>query len=710
MANKDVEREVAQLRQEIERHNRLYYVDAAPVISDKEFDTLLKRLEALEAEHPELVTPDSPTQRVGGAPIEGFETVTHDVPMLSIDNTYNENDVREWDARVRRGLTSGEPLRYVVELKVDGVAVSLRYEGGTFVLGATRGDGLRGDNVTANLRTVRNIPLSLADDFPPLLEVRGEVFMTNAELVRLNELRAAAEETPFANPRNATAGSLKLLDSRLCAKRRLQFVAHGLGETNGVSAASYWEILEKLKAWGIPVSPHNAAFDTIDEVIEHARLWESKRNELDYQTDGLVIKVDDLGQRERLGSRSKSPRWVIAYKYAAEQAVTKIVGIRVQVGKTGKLTPVADLTPVQLAGTTVEHASLHNADEIARKDVRIGDTVVIEKAGEIIPQVVRVEVGERDGSEVAFDFPTTCPSCGGPVSREPGEVDFRCTNTPAECPEQLKEWIRWYAHRDAMDIDGLGTKLIEQLVDRKLVRMLGDLYRLDEGTLAGLDRMGKKSAQNLVKALEASKGRSLDRFLTGLTIRHVGTRSAEILAERFETLEALRAASLEELEGVPGLGPIVARSVHDFLQDPAHTRLIDDLLAAGVRPTRMEVISTGSGNLPLAGKTVVITGTLPKRSRSEAEALIKRCGGKVTGSVSKSTSLVLAGESPGQQARQGPPVQRSRHRRGRAGTSRWPRRDRCLSRIVLKTLAISDRSRQNINCPGSTLSCRTHHL
>ncbi len=647
MSKTDVAREAARLRAEIERHNRLYYVDAAPEISDKEFDKLLKRLEAIEAEHSELITPDSPTQRVGGQPLEQFATVKHAVPMLSIDNTYDYAEVREWDARVRRGLTSGEEVHYVVELKVDGVAVSLRYEDGSFVQGATRGDGERGDDITNNLRTVRGIPLSLADTPPPVLEVRGEVYMTNAELVRLNELRAANEEPPFMNPRNSTAGSLKLLDPRLCAQRRLRFVAHGLGEVAGMKHRSYWSILEDLKRFGVPLSPYNQRFDSIDAVIAHAETWATKRHELDFQTDGLVIKVDDLGQRDRLGTRSKSPRWTIAFKYAAEQAITKIRGITVQVGKTGKLTPVAELDPVVLAGTTVKRATLHNADEIARKDVRVGDTVVIEKAGEIIPQVVRVETAGRDGTEEAYVFPKVCPSCGAPAARVEGEVDYRCTNPPSKCPEQLKELLRWYAHRDAMDVEGLGHKLIDQLVERGLVRSLGDLYRLDLVALADLERMGKKSAQNLIDGLEASKTRSLDRLLTGLAIRHVGTRGAEVLAERFGTLEAIRSASLERLEAVPDVGPVVAASVHEYFQDEDNLKALDDLASVGVAPVPFKPATLGAANLPLAGKTIVLTGTLPRRSRAEAEADIKRLGGKVSGSVSKVTSFLLAGEEAG---------------------------------------------------------------
>ncbi|MGO9600365.1 MAG: NAD-dependent DNA ligase LigA [Isosphaeraceae bacterium] len=648
MAPKKVAEEIETLRDQINRHNRLYYQEAAPEISDREYDRLMARLVELEADHPDLVTPESPSQRVGGAPLAEFTTVKHAVAMLSIDNTYDYDELREWDARVRRGLNPGEPVRYVVELKVDGVAVSLRYEKGKFVQGATRGDGERGDDITANLKTVRDIPLALHGSPPALLEVRGEVFMTNSELARLNELRRAENEKALENPRNATAGSLKLLDSRICAQRRLRFVSHGLGLAEGLAETSYFAITAKMKEWGIPVSPLARLYDSIDLVIEHARQWEEKRNTLEFQTDGLVIKVDDLGQRQRLGARSKSPRWTIALKYEAEQAITKITHISVQVGKTGKLTPVADLSPVRLGGTTVKRATLHNAEEIARKDIRVGDAVVIQKAGEIIPQVVRVEHAARDGSEVPYVFPTHCPNCGAPVVRDPHEVDYRCSNPPSACTEQLKGRLRYFAHRDAMDIDGLGEKLIEQLVSGGLVRNLADLYRLEVPTLAELERMGKKSAENLVVAIEQSKHRTLDRLISGLAIRHVGTRMAEILAERYHSLEGLRKASLAELEATPEVGPVVAASVHDFFANPEHQQLLDDLAAVGVAPEPYRPPAAGSGGaLVFAGKTFVLTGTLPQRTRPEAEALIKKLGGKVTGSVSKMTSYVLAGADPG---------------------------------------------------------------
>lgn len=640
------EAEIGRLRTDLERHNRLYYEQAEPEISDREYDRLMGRLIELEELHPDLATPDSPSRRVGGRPLEGFTTVRHAAPMLSIDNTYSYGELREWDQRVHKGLNPGEPVRYVVELKVDGVAVSLRYESGILVLGATRGDGEKGDDVTANIKTVRDIPLALKHG-PELLEVRGEVYMTTPELARLNAIRRENGEAPYANPRNVTAGSLKLLDSRICAQRKLKFVAHGLGETKGVAMGSYQALTQAMKSWGLPISPHSACYDGIEAVVAHAERWQSERNTLDFQTDGLVVKVDDLRQRERLGATSKSPRWVIAYKYEAEQAVTRVLAVQVQVGKTGKLTPVADLEPVQLAGTTVKRATLHNADEIKRKDLRIGDSVVIQKAGEIIPQVVRVLTEARTGEEKPFRFPTNCPSCGGAVERSGDLVDVFCVNRPSGCPDQLKEWLRWFAHRDAMDIEGLGEKLIGQLVDQKLVGGLPDLYRLDVEALSNLERMGEKSAQNLVKAIEGSKHRSLDRFLTGLTIRHMGSRMAELVAERVGTLERIRGMSLEDLESIPDVGPVVAASIHEYFQDHEHQNMLDELAKLGVAPEPYRAPTSLSGTVPFAGMTFVVTGTLPKRSRPEAEAFIKEHGGKTSGSVSKKTNYLLVGAEPG---------------------------------------------------------------
>ncbi len=651
MANSDGSRKarLEKLREEIDRHDRLYYVEAAPAISDREYDRLMDELKQIESEHPEWVTPDSPTQRVGGQPLEEFRTVTHALPMLSIENTYNFDAVRDWDARIRRTFNDDEILTFTVELKVDGVAVSLRYEEGHLVLGATRGNGVQGDDITQNLKTVRSIPLRLEGDPPPLIEIRGEVYMPNSELIRLNDLRREAEEPPFANPRNATAGSLKLLDPQLCATRRLRFIAHGLGPFEGIEETSYREIMMRVRDWGIPVSSDLERYETIDGVIDHAMRWESLRNGLDYQTDGLVIKVDDLGHRRRLGERSKSSRWMIAYKYEAEQAITRLVGITIQVGKTGRLTPVAELEPVALAGTTVKRASLHNAEEIERKDVRIGDTVVVQKAGEIIPQVVRVETDARDGTEQTYEFPTTCPVCGHEVGRDTeGDVDLRCLNVRQRCPAQLKGWISYFAQRDAMDIDGLGDKLIEQLVDKQLVTELADLYRLDETQLAELDRMGTKSAANLVRALDESRTRTLNRFLTGLVIRHVGRSVSEVLALKFDTLDALRKATQEDLEAIPEIGPVVAESAARFFEDPENQRLLDSLIEVGMDPQPLVLDQPEiDGTLPLSGQTVVITGTLPRRSREEATALLKRLGAKVTGTVSKSTTILLAGEKAG---------------------------------------------------------------
>lgn len=642
-----VRRQIEELRRQIEHHNYLYFVEGEPEISDREFDRLMERLEELERKHPELVTPDSPTRKVGGEPVEGFPTVRHRVPMLSIDNTYNEDELRKWDKRVGDGL-GNEPVEYVVELKIDGVAVSLLYEAGTFTRGATRGDGQQGDDITANLRTVRGVPLRLMGKRRPrVLEVRGEVYMTNHDLSVLNEELEEKGQRLLANPRNATAGSLKLLDSQLCAKRRLRFFGHSAGYREGYEVATHMEFLKDLRRLGIPATPHVACFDSIEKAIEHCAVWIERTHELDFEIDGLVLKVNRLDQRERLGATSKAPRWMIAYKFEKYEATTKLKAIRIQVGKTGALTPVADLEPVQLAGTTVSHASLHNADEIERKDVRVGDTVVVEKAGKIIPHIVRVETHRRSGRERRFRFPTRCPVCKSEVERDEGGVYIRCPNP--SCPAQLKERLRYFAHRSAMDIEGLGDKLIEQLVDHGMVKSYADLYRLQRDQLEGLERMGKKSADNLVRAIEESKKRDLPRLITGLAIRHVGARVAEVLAEHFGSMEALEKASEEELTAIDEIGPVIAHSVHQFLHSDAGRHTVAELGKLG-----LNMKSRGATRRPsdqkLAGKTFVVTGTLEKYSRQEIEELIEREGGRATSSVSRNTDYVVVGENPGSKA------------------------------------------------------------
>jgi DNA ligase (NAD+) len=635
-----------ELRRLINHHNHLYYVDARPEISDQEFDKLLAELKNIEEEHPELATPDSPTQRVGGQPIEGFVTVTHREPMLSIDNTYNPGELREFDRRVRK-LIPGESIQYVVELKIDGVAISLTYEKGRFTVGATRGDGERGDEVTHNLKTIHELPLSLKADRPPaLFEVRGEVYMTRADLIRLNRQRQARNLEPFANPRNSAAGALKLLDPKQSAARRLRVFAYGSGAMEGVSVPSHLALLDLLRTYGFLVNSHIAAFQTMDEVIDYCLSWAERRQDLPYETDGMVIKVNDFSQRRRLGATSKAPRWVVAYKFAAEQALTRLLTIEVQVGKTGTLTPVAHLEPVQLAGTTVSRASLHNADEIARKDIRIGDMVVVEKAGEIIPYVVRSEPDARKGKEKVFQFPRQCLVCGAPVERDEGGVYYRCTGP--SCPAQLKERLRFFAHRNAMDIEGLGEAIIDQIVDAGMVRSIPDLYGLTFDKLVDLERMGKKSAQNLLDGIAASKKRGLTRVLTGLGIRHVGEHVAELLAEEFGSIDNLMEASADRLGRINGIGPVLAETISSFFHSDAGRKLIQELRDHGVKLTedRKPEPERASGS-DLTGKTFVVTGALTRYSRDEIEGLIKKLGGKAAGSVSKKTDYLVAGDKAG---------------------------------------------------------------
>ena len=644
MASEKNKERASELRHLIDHHNYLYYVDAKPEISDKEFDKLYDELKKLETDNPELVTPESPTQRVGGEPIGSFATVRHREPMLSIENTYNAEEVREFDRRVKR-LLGGEPVEYVVELKIDGVAISLIYENGVFTVGATRGDGERGDDVTHNLKTVMGVPLRLRGDHSPaLFEARGEVYMHREDLVRLNREREKEGLEPFANPRNFTAGSLKLLDPRLCAKRRLRLFTYGQGAMEGLDMKTHLEVLDLLRKFGFPVNPHIESFDSIEKVIEYCNSWSERRHDLPYNTDGMVIKVNDLDQRKRLGATSKAPRWVTAYKFAAEQALTKIRSIEVNVGRTGVLTPFANLEPVQLGGTTVKQASLHNADELVRKDIRSGDTVLVEKAGEIIPYVIRSEPSARKGDEKVFHFPKHCPVCGAPVERAPEEVAYRCTGL--NCPAQLKRKVQYFAHRGAMDIEGLGDVLVNQLVDTGLVRTIPDLYRLTLDPLMELERVGKKSAENLLKGIEASKDRGLTRLLTGLGIRHVGEHAAEILAQAFGNIDELMAAHEERLAHVSGVGPVLAESVFKFFHSADGKKVIEDMKSLGVKLTE-DRKPIPKGGTDLNGKTFVVTGTLEHFSREEVEKLIKQLGGKVTGSVSKKTNYVVVGENAG---------------------------------------------------------------
>jgi DNA ligase (NAD+) len=635
-----------ELRRQIDHHNYLYYVEAKPEISDRDFDRLLEELRKIEEAHPELRTPDSPTQRVGGAPIEGFVSVTHRVPMLSIDNTYSADELREFDRRVRK-LVPGGKIEYVVELKIDGVAISLTYEEGLFTVGATRGDGERGDDVTHNLKTIREVPLRLRAKNPPaLFEARGEVYMTRAELARINKDRAAKNLEPFANPRNSTAGTLKMLDPRQCAERRLQLFTYGLGAVEGVVLKTHRESLDLLRKYGFPVNSHIETFDSIDAVVAYCNSWDKRRHDLPYETDGMVIKVNDFDQHRRMGTTSKFPRWVVAYKFAAEQAMTKLLSIHLQVGRTGTLTPVAHLEPVKLAGTTVKRASLHNADEIARKDIRVGDMVVVEKAGEIIPYVIRSEPEARTGDEKVFHFPSKCPVCGSPVVRDKGSAFYRCTSD--DCAGKLKEHLLFFAHRNAMRIEGLGDALVEQLVDNALVRSIPDLFRLSKDKLLELERMGEKSADNLLAQIEASKSRGLARVLAGLGIRMVGESVAELLAHEFGSIDDLEKASKERLAQIEGIGPERAESIHQFFQSTAGKKVVADLRSLGVKLTedaRPKPKTGAAGDL--TGMTFVVTGTLEKYSREEIEDLIKQLGGKTTGSVSKKTDYVVAGEKAG---------------------------------------------------------------
>jgi len=640
-----IKREIEKLREEIRRHNYLYYVEAQPEITDKEFDELLAKLAKLEKAHPRLITPDSPTQKVGGEPIEGFRTVRHRVPMLSIDNTYNNEELREFDVRLKR-LLGLKKIEYTVEPKIDGVAVGVLYRNGVFEQAVSRGDGVRGDDITSNVRTIRDIPLRLRRTkrfgIPPEIELRGEVFFPVSAFLKFNEERAEAGESRFANPRNAAAGTLKLLDPRLCAARPLASFFYAVGYYEGVSFSFHHEILEAVCAFGLRSTPGWKVCRSIDEVIAFAEEYASKRFSVDFPVDGLVVKVDSLALQAEAGRTAKAPRWMIAYKYPPERCRTRVKAIRVQVGKTGILTPVADFEPVLIAGTTVQHATLHNADEIKRKDIRVGDQVIIEKAGEIIPQVVEVVKAERTGRERVFKMPDACPVCGGPVTRRRDEVYLRCGN--ASCPAVLKERLKYFAARTNMDIEGMGAALVEQLVESGLVKDIADIYALSVEDLAGLERMGRKSARNILDGLEASKKRDLGRLIAALGIPNVGAAVAEILAREFGSLEALMKAKPERLEAIEGIGPVVAEGIAEYFANPRNLETIEKLKSHGVNTT---LLSAPAAEGPLSGKTVVITGSLENMSRAEAHQKIRAAGGKPAGSVSRKTDFVVAGAAPG---------------------------------------------------------------
>jgi DNA ligase (NAD+) len=638
---KEIEKRIDKLREAIREHDYLYYVLNQPKISDQQYDKLFAKLKAIEKENPQLITADSPTQRVSGQPLESFDTVKHMVPMLSMDNTYNADELRAFDERVRKQL-EGMDYNYVVELKIDGVAISLRYENGVLVTAATRGDGRIGDNVTANVRTIKAVPLVLrGDKIPAVLEVRGEVYMPTSAFTELNKLRVEAGEPTFANPRNSTAGSLKLLDATMTASRNLSFFAYATGEVSEPLAENHYQILQKFKKIGLPVNPHIKTGKDIDEVVDICKSWNEKRFTLDYQIDGMVIKVNRFDQQDILGATGRAPRWCISYKFAAEQAETIVESIGVQVGKSGILTPVANLTPVQLSGTTVKRASLHNFDEVKRLGVGVGSTVIIEKAGEIIPQVIEVIKGKAtlDGS-IALE-PKECPNCGSAVEKDIDGVYIRCMNP--DCVGQLKERLKYFAGRGQMDIDNLGSSLIEQLVDVGLVKNFADLYKLKKSDLIDLERMAEKSADNVITAIEASKTRPLWRFVTALGIRHIGGQSAQILAEYFGSLSELMEATQEELADIDQIGPTMANSVYEYFRNSKNKRTIDELLAAGVKPEKPKIKRSDK----LAGKTIVVTGTLENFTRQQIEQAIRQAGAKSSSSVSKKTDFVLVGDNPG---------------------------------------------------------------
>lgn len=641
-----IEKQIERLREEIRRHEELYYVNDNPEISDAEYDKLLERLKELEAQHPQLITSDSPTQRVGGRPVEDFPEVVHRRPMLSLDNTYSIDELRAFDQRCLR-LGDGRSLEYVAELKIDGVSIALQYEDQTLKRGVTRGDGRRGEEVTQNARTIRSVPLRLRAKGKALgkhLEVRGEVFIPLSVFEKTNAEREDQGQARFANPRNAAAGTLRQLDSRIVASRKLDLFAYDLIDGERKPFASHWEALNWLEQAGFRVNPQRVLCSSIEEVIEFCNRMESQRDDLGYEIDGLVVKVNSTALQEEFGTTQKAPRWAVAYKYPARQATTKVLSIVVQVGRTGALTPVANLEPVLLAGTTVSRATLHNADEVKRLGVRVGDWVLIEKGGEVIPKVLKVIESKRTGEEKPFRMPRKCPVCRGEISRPEGEVVSRCV--AADCPAQLKGRLLHFASRRAMRIEGLGDSLVDQLVEKNMVHDAGDLYRLTLEDLAGLERMAKKSAANLLEQIETGKSRDLANLVYAVGIRHVGEKTAATLATHFGSLEEFFKATVEELDDIPEIGSTVAQSVRDWFDDAGNVALCERLKAAGVR-TEVQRKKKKVLDEKFVGKQFVLTGTLKSFTRDDARALIEARGGRVMSSVSKKTDYVVAGEEAG---------------------------------------------------------------
>ncbi len=635
------------LRRDIRRHDELYYLQAAPEISDQQFDALMRELRDLEAAHPDLVTPESPTQRVGGRPAEGFATVTHAAAMLSLDNAYNEDELRAFDERVRKGLAADGPVRYVAELKIDGLSIALTYDDGRLVRGATRGDGVLGEDVTTNVRTIRAIPLSLRGAPAGRLEVRGEVYLPKAEFARTNREREAAGEPLFANPRNTAAGAMRNLDPKHVATRGLRAWTYQLVADAAAIPSTHEALLQTLAGWGLPIESHWRVCDGIDAVWAFCRDWADARKDLAFETDGVVVKVDAVADRDRLGMTSKFPRWAIAFKFPAEKVETVLREIRVNIGRTGAATPYAVLEPVFVAGSTISMATLHNAEDIERKDIREGDTVVIEKAGDVIPRVVGPVIREGVARQPSWIMPTACPVCASPLHRDEDEVVWRCGNV--SCPARLRRSLEHFAGRGAMNIEGLGEALVDQLVTATLVRDAADLYALTATQLEGLERMGKKSAANLIAEIERSKGNEVWRLLYGLGIRHVGERVAQVLARYFGSVDTIAAQPPAALETVPEVGPVLALAVAEWFSDDANRALVARLAAAGVTTTG-PVTATVTPEGPLVGKTFVLTGTLASLSRDEATAKIEALGGRVSGSVSKKTAFVVVGADPGSKA------------------------------------------------------------